>query len=229
MKVGPIVGAAVAAVLGAIIWAVISATTGYEVGYVAWGIGLIVGAGAMILGGKGQATGVACAVLALASIFVGKMLAVQYAAPGQIREALEDKYTRPLYDELVTDATDFAQLTSEDEYPAFMVSHGFTEAEDPAEITEEELADFKEYSVESMRSFREQNPTYEQWREEAIERTVETIMGELPVTELVMEDLGLFDVIFALLGLVTAYKIGRGQAEEESASSGPPTDYASPT
>ena len=124
MKTGAIVAGAVGALLGAIIWAVISATTGYEVAYVAWGIGLLVGFGAKVAGGQGKSIGLVCALLALVSIFCGKMFAVQYALPGEIRKLAEEKYPRSLYDEIAVDAAEFSEVSSEEEYPAFMAARG---------------------------------------------------------------------------------------------------------
>ena len=216
MKTKAIIGAAVGAIIGAVIWAVISATTGYEVGYVAWGIGLLVGIAAKVLGGQGKTIAAVCALLTLGSIFVGKMMAVHYGVQRELRKMVEEGPTRESYDEARRDAEDFAQLESQDDYPAYMVSHGFSEAEDPSGVTAEEIEDFTTFQVPRLTEFHNETPDFEEWRDQERKR-VEEIVAELadniPLAEAVVEDLGIFDIIFALLGLVTAYKMVAGGEE----------------
>ncbi|MCP4589662.1 MAG: hypothetical protein GY842_02865, partial [bacterium] len=116
MKVRAIIGAAAAAVLGAVVWAVITSATGYEVGIVAWGIGLAVGIGAKAFGGEGQVLGVVCAALALGSIFVGKVVAVQHVTEGQISGLMEAALDESFYEEVRQDAQHFAELESDEDY-----------------------------------------------------------------------------------------------------------------
>lgn len=65
----------VAATIGAGVWYFIAMKTGYEIGYVAWGIGLITGFG-MALGSRtsGVLPGAVAAIIAFASIVAAKML-----------------------------------------------------------------------------------------------------------------------------------------------------------
>ena len=217
MKVGVLLGGLIGAILGAIAWAVITAVTGYEVGYVAWGIGLLVGFGAKLAGGYGKTAGVTCAVLALVSIFAGKMLAVQYVFEKELREVVEQEVTRVLYDEVVADAADFSGVASEHEYPAFMVAHGYTEADDPERVPAEDLAGFTNTWVGTLREFQTDPPSYEEWREKHVETAVDSALAQSSIAEFVIEDLGLLDAVFALLGLATAYKIACGTREDETA------------
>ena len=46
-----------------------------------------------------------------------------------------------------------------------------------------------------------------------MEETVDMLMANVSTTEAVVEDLNWIDAIFAVLGLITAYKIGAGTAE----------------
>ena len=118
MKAHVLLGAVAGAVIGAVIWAAVTAGTGYEVGYVAWGVGILVGMGAKLLGGEGVPTGIACAVLALLSIFSGKMVAAHYIVRGEIVDSMQDMFTQQDYDVAMREAEDFALLESEAEYPA---------------------------------------------------------------------------------------------------------------
>jgi hypothetical protein len=76
--IGAFIGGLVGGVIGAGIWAAIVYFTGFEIGIVAWGIGLLVGFGALVLSGgrAGAAGGVIAAVLALGAVLLGKVLVV---------------------------------------------------------------------------------------------------------------------------------------------------------
>ncbi|MGV6815197.1 MAG: hypothetical protein ACWA5W_09355 [Phycisphaerales bacterium] len=79
----PLIGAIVGGIIGAAIWAAISYFTGYEIGWIAWGIGALVGMGASISplesGGGGAVTGAMAAIVAMASITGGKYAASHFA------------------------------------------------------------------------------------------------------------------------------------------------------
>lgn len=219
----PILGAGAGALLGALLWGIISWLTGYEVGYVAWAIGLAVGFGAAVLGGRGAASGAACAALALLSIFAGKLLAVQLSLSspvGAIREALEEILTLEVYNERMQAAEEFARVTSEAEYPAFMVRRKFTEANSPAAVTPEDLSRFKEVTVPMLRRNYQEKPGYEQWRQELLDSIVETPLQEFSLVEAVTEGLNAIDILFALLGLYTAFQVG-GRPHETQAAEPP--------
>ncbi len=76
-----LVAALVAGAVGAAIWAAVTHFTGYEVGFVAWGVGLLVGIGMFAGAGNnaGMATGVVAAVVAIAAVLGGKYATVHLA------------------------------------------------------------------------------------------------------------------------------------------------------
>ena len=78
----------VAAVAGGVVWGLIVRWSGYEVGFVAWGIGFVVGT-AVVLGARG-ARGipyqVAAVVLALLGILIGKYLGFAWTLADAIEE-----------------------------------------------------------------------------------------------------------------------------------------------
>lgn len=82
MKGTSLIGALVAGAAGAIAWAAIIKAVDFEIGYVAWGIGIIVGFASVAMGGKGVQNGVMCAILALASIWVGKAVGAKWSITG---------------------------------------------------------------------------------------------------------------------------------------------------
>jgi hypothetical protein len=207
------VGAVFGAALGAALWAGISALTGYEIGYVAWAVGLFVGVGASALGGHGQTTGAACAVLTLAAIFAGKVLAVHCVAPGELRTAVAEALTREAYDHQMNAARDFSRLNTDAQYRQFMVKHGFSEAPSPAAVTTEELAGFKEQAVPVLRRFHTEKLTFRQWQD----HWSQVFTEQLPIVDMVLDNLGPIDLLFAFLGVATAFRIGTGTRREEEA------------
>ncbi len=79
----PFVGAVIGGAIGAAIWAAIAYFTGYESGWIAWGVGVLVGMGASISPtesvGGGAITGAMAAIVAMAAITGGKYAASHFA------------------------------------------------------------------------------------------------------------------------------------------------------
>ena len=72
-------GALVGGTIGALVWALIARLSGYEIGFIAWGVGIAVGMGSIMFGGRGDANGVLCALVTVAAIFAGKVLAIHWS------------------------------------------------------------------------------------------------------------------------------------------------------
>jgi len=199
-----IFGAVGGAVLGALIWAGITYFTHYEVGWVAWGIGGLVGGGCVMLGGRGQNMAVLCAALALVSIFLGKLLATQFLIGSEIEKAIAHHLTHETYQETRQDWTDFAKLEdpiTDDQLREFMATHSYTEGNTPAEVTADEIAYFRAQTIPFLRGMASSQPTIEQWRDGAREE----MRSMMPLMDFVKEDLSLFDFLWAFLGVSTAY------------------------
>lgn len=73
-----IVGGLIGGAIGATVWALIAVKSGYEIGWVAWGIGALVGCAVNVCsrGHEGSLPGMAAAAIAVLSIVLGKYLAV---------------------------------------------------------------------------------------------------------------------------------------------------------
>lgn len=81
-------GALAGGVAGAAAWGVLTYFTGYEVGFVAWGIGALVGVGmyAMSKGVGGAGAGVLAALVALAAVLGGKLTVAHLMARDFVHE-----------------------------------------------------------------------------------------------------------------------------------------------
>lgn len=80
--IGAFIGALIGGAVGAAIWAAVGYYTGYEVGWIAWGVGVLAGAGAMVGanlvgGGASTGSGIVAAVVAIAAVGAGKLTVVE--------------------------------------------------------------------------------------------------------------------------------------------------------
>lgn len=211
MNTKALMGALVGAIVGALIWAAVSYFTGYEVGWVAWGIGALVGGFAKALGSSDKATAAACAALALGSIFVGKVMAVEYSVGQMVSSLGEVLYTPEYYEEYKVQVDEFHQLKSVDEYPDFILKHDLRSADAQGDITAEELDHFKSKTVPEFKQFKEEQPAFEKWREDQLAGLSLAASQGPSTVDAVVDELGPIDIIFALLGVVTAYKLALGE------------------
>ena len=201
-----LLGAIAGALLGALGWAGLAHGTGYELGFVAWGIGGLVGWATVLFGGRGPVSAVAASLLTLLAIFGGKMLSARLEL-GQRLE--EDKViaTRNEYDELVADAEAFAKLRDPEEHAAFMVEHHFSQESQAAAVTTEELEAFRESVAPELERFQERPPEYAAWRAEVKRRILARASSPTLLAQVVTESLDWIDAVFAFLGIGTAFRI----------------------
>ncbi len=208
------------ALIGAAIWTAIAVATGYMIGYVAWGVGLLVGVLAVKAGARGRTMAVTCALLALGGIAVGELLTVQIVydreVEGFISEFAAENSDEDFYQETLVDARDYAALVEAgaNEDPAalsgFLLDHGYdVELGESGMVTEasraEWLADRAPHLVEVARD----QPSFEQWQDERTGMMREVIATDRnsDILSLVVEELGPVDLLFAFLGIATAFRL----------------------
>ncbi|MEO0346334.1 MAG: hypothetical protein AAF229_08765 [Pseudomonadota bacterium] len=203
-------GAALAAAfVGAWVWKFVAVTFQFEFGLIAWGIGGAVGAAAAGMGSRGMKAGVVCAILALGSIVVGKYWSYS-AVLGQIQELVmsamgdEEGEMRAVYEEELEDGRILIAGSGSDDFTRrFMIDRYYSDASRPSDISDSELADFREYQVPRLREIAESDPSFEEWQRLSV-----GAMDEIPIMQLMREDLSAFDFIFAFLGIGTAFRLG---------------------
>ena len=73
-----LLGGLIAAVIGGIIWGGIAIWTGYEIGYVAWGVGLLCGFGVVMMskGQRGMPLQIVAVISGILGILIGKYMIV---------------------------------------------------------------------------------------------------------------------------------------------------------
>lgn len=229
MPVPALMGAIAAAAGGALVWGLLSWLTNYEIGYVAVGIGFAIGGAASKLGSRGTVAGILCAVLALAAIFCGKVLAAHLMLPTQLEQWFTEATTEEMYDELSEDAADFATLKDEAGYPEFMVSHNYSDAESADAVSPGELSQFKQDRVPVLRYLADAKPDFATWKAKQVKDLVAMGLREAELFSLVAQDLEFLDGVFALFALASAYglaakgpELGAGAANEQTGTPAAP-------
>jgi hypothetical protein len=202
-----ILAAAGGAALGAGLWALISNLTGYEIGYVAWAVGGLVGGGAAVAGGRGSTSGVVCAAFAVVAILSGRWIAFQSSSLPELRDQLGTMLTQEVYAETMTDARDLAAIHSDEQIPQFMVDHEYTEAEHAEDVHPGEAAAFRSEVAPELRKLHAEKPSYQAWRDKTIDSAVDGVKEAASPMDL-KDSLGLIDIIFGFLGVATAFRLG---------------------
>jgi len=200
--------ASIAALVGALIWYFVAVGFEREFGLIAWAIGGGVGFAAAALGSHGRNAGIACALLVIASILGGKYLAIDTFKEQLVQAVMgvESEELRAFYDEEMADAAAIGGVSDEASLRRYMVDHEYTQAYDPADVTQAELDEFNEYSRPRLDHFAVAPPTFKDWSEGLVEQ-----FGDLSTGAMLMDSFGLLDILFLFFGVGTAFRLGSGQ------------------
>jgi hypothetical protein len=203
------VAATSAAVLGALVWNQIALTFDHELGIVALFVGGAVGFASALAGARGVMAGIVCVALVLLASIGGKYLSYQSFQEKMASEWAEQgiwagEDGRARFDKTLIDAELFLELDgSNTALRYFLFERNYSGATDPAQVTDRELAEFLEIDVPDLRWITAENPSFDQWR-----LRMKSRIAESPPLDLVIENLGMLDVIFLFLGLITAFRLG---------------------
>jgi hypothetical protein len=201
------------AVLGALGWAIVAHYANVEIGWLAWGIGFLVGWLSMVgSGGRGCASlGVAAAVISLASIGAGKYVGVWLdvrEAMSAYAEAAEHMVTEEYLISIESDAVvqemesagktvkwpdgvDPADASSESDYPPAVWKEG---RERWLALSDAERDEKTAQKRALMQSFAQTNEST--LRNQAFQSSFSA-----------------FDILWVVLAVCTAYKLGSGADE----------------
>jgi len=199
----------VVALLGALLWYVVAVKFDYEFGAIAWLIGGAVGLGALASGARGNAIGVICALFVVASICGGKYLAVA-SQQSELADLLSSSteydgiVLQEFYQEELIDASEFSKLPGDDAgLRRFMAARDYSDSLDAAQVTDEEVEQFLEYSAPRLREIALNRPSFEEWREFSLSDSIK----DLSTFDLMIDSLGWIDMLFFFFGVGTAYRL----------------------
>ncbi len=211
-----VVGGLIGGAFGALLWAGVVLFTGYEVGWIAWIVGGLVGfgvaAGNADGGRSSTAAGTLAVVIAAVSILAGKYAGVQAAMPNDdeivamfMEGFAEEEYVVSyVADEVVGEFESQGRPVSWP--PGVDPATASTEVEYPADVWAEAQTRWRAFSEAERVAFREAREA----------EVMENISGSLPEIRAVMAEggfLGSFspiDVIFFGLSMATAFGVGSG-------------------
>ena len=203
----------VVAIFGALLWGFIAVNFGYEYSFVAWLIGGAVGFSAAMVGAQGQTSAIMCGALVLLAIIAGKTMAISSFQTDML-DALEDSAQiegfdlHELYDEQLSDAKQFSNVAAnEDGLREFMVTYGYSNFYEKDSVTDEEIAYFNEYEKPLLEQMVYNPPGFEEWKDKTLTSRIEDISA----FDLVIESLGLIDLLFIFFGVGTAFKLAYGE------------------
>lgn len=213
----------VAALVGAAAWGGIAYVTNYEIGWIAWGIGLLVGFAVMFGCGSqaGPTSGILAVVLTCLSIVGGKYAAVELTLQKELQGSEMNEVV----------AGELARFDSDEyviSYLADEVAHSREEAGEtvnwPAGVDPREAAAQSDYPAdiwaEADARWLAMGPdgqaTYRSDRREEVRLGIESLLAEAhdaAAAESFVASFGMFDLLFFGLGAVTAFKVGSSAGE----------------
>lgn len=202
-----------AGLFGAFVWAGIRYSINFEVGYIAWGIGAIVGFAVRAAAGndkEGFAPGATAVAVAIGAVVLGKFLAIHFLVNKELAEMPFPTFT-----------AETAQLQFAHEIAEERISKGQTltfaggkkleEVENPTE--------FPPAIWQEATNKWNATPADEQKRmTDEANRGMEKFKGALASSarnKAFANSFGPFDLLWFFLAAGTAYKLGAGNATEE--------------
>jgi hypothetical protein len=192
-------GAVVGGLLGMFIWYFLIKVTGYEIGIVAWGVGLLVGGAARIISKQpSPVLGIVCGVCAFVAIVGGQYLALIAV----VDQEMESMATTSYREELAV-AKSALEVQTREQIVHFL---SVRDEVQPGEITEKDVKNFQEVEREEYKDFVNGKPS-----EEEYVRSLKALGSAfIPKGELFKESMSLFTLLWLFLGVGSAWKLGAG-------------------
>lgn len=208
-----IIGGLIGGAIGAAIWASISYFADRELGIVAWGVGVLVGMGTAMFAGNSVSplTGAAAALIALGSIAGGKFAAVHIVAD----KVKTDVHAKIVIGEehALTGIAD--QLAEEAEKAGKKVDW-------PKGMNREEASEEKDFPpamwADAKARWTAMSPadqdSYKKALAEHVHASVDQAIGQAE-SEAFMSSFTYFDLLWALLAVASAFKLGSGAGGDD--------------
>jgi hypothetical protein len=199
-----------AALVGAGIWAGIAVGTHREIGWIAWGIGALIGWGISKAGGAGMRPGMLAAALAAISIVGGRLGVTQFAIQNALDERMASSEVADELAELKADAFDYSRLQGEvtdDVLRKFLVSHDYMVMDGTQDFDKEALDIVRKDLIPKLVQIRTASGEMDFLDEERARYA-----ASVDFWQVVRVNLGAIDVLFLMLGVGTAYKLVMGRS-----------------
>ncbi|NUQ52073.1 MAG: hypothetical protein HUU19_05170 [Phycisphaerales bacterium] len=214
-----IIGGIVGGAIGAGAWGLIAYLTGYEIGWVAVGVGFVTGLGVAI-GSKGRGGvmgGILAAIISLVAVAGGKFFAVEVAAQKYTKSS---EFKNELASIEITD--DMMVMYVADLVVADKTSRNETISW-PTGVTADTAEEEKDYPPELWKDAKARwvaldDATKEQYRMDvrrSIEQAATAMVNTLGAAEVFVQSFSFFDLLWAFLAVGAAFKVGSGAASSD--------------
>jgi len=207
-----------AAVAGSIVWLIIAQTFNVESTVISCLIGFAIAFAAAETCGTSEKIGIACAVLALLSIFGGKYLDSHFRL-SEIRSIvseyqLDEFELREHYENAIRYANEYEKIEKNDRsYKKYIVEMGFFDNYSVDTISDEEYAWFKTNHIPLLEELVLKKPDFTEWkRDMAPDPGSEFVaITEQSTLQFAKSQLAITDILLIMLGIFIAYQVGRGE------------------
>ena len=198
---------AIGALIGSFIWYVVARALGLELGYAAWALGLLAGCGMQLgIRAKSEVAGVIAAAMAVAGIFVGRVMVIAWVIfPAVIKEA------EAAQAKMETSYKYQTEIMVEVEYEKILKSRNL----DPEEAGEAPLQLAKSDAESRVKGWGVKKLGEEFAKYKASQPSEKLTLGDLPTGPLAVLfavfSFSIFDILFVILATVSAFVIGSGR------------------
>lgn len=194
-----ILGAVGGALLGMFIWYFLIKVTGYEIGIVAWGVGLLVGGAARVVSrNPSNALGLVCGGCAFVAIVGGQYLALLAVVDKEMEQLAVTSYREEL-----AVAKSALEVQTREQIVHFL---SVRDEVQPAEVTEQDVKNFQEEELQEYKDFVNGEPSEREYVD-----SLKKLGGMFySKGELFKESLSLFTLLWLFLGVGSAWKLGSG-------------------
>jgi phosphate/sulfate permease len=207
-----LLAASIAGLVGAAIWAGISYATNYEIGYIAWAIGGMVGVAVRYVAGEdqeGAGPGLTAAIVAILAVLGGKFVAtsllVSSLTSGFNVSLTDDDMMMGYASELARERLDRGQ------HVAFENGKSWEKAESLADFP----ADIRQQATAKWQAMpAEQRQKEKALHEAALQAMVSDVQSQLRSSAFA-DSFSLFDGLWFFLAAGTAYRLGAGNVGDD--------------
>ena len=199
-----VIGAVVAGCIAMIAWFLVIKITHYQIGYAAWGVGILTGYGARLLyKDTSHLLGIVSGASALLAIIGGQFLATNLFLNEELDQLCETRYQ---------DECSYAReaIKAQNDQDIRTVLAKYESDKDkqisPEQITEKQIAEFRKDEQPDLKKFLAGTPS----KTEYIRRIKAVIYKTIPTSAILKESLNLFTLLWIFLGVGSAFKIAAG-------------------
>jgi hypothetical protein len=201
-KIKGMFGALLGGLLGAAIWAGVVYWTGYEIKYVAIGVGALTGLGSRLLGGgRDYHLGLFATACAVVAILGGQFMAakIYIAGPGSL------EYAEMEYEFKVEEAKEAAELKTDDEFKEFIAATRSTLLKPvaPESITAKTLAEFKTKELPALQKLASGGEN----KSAFIEQERKALLAKLTPRDIFLSALSPYLFFWVFIGVGAAWKL----------------------